>query len=379
MSGRDGWQKNDRFRWFPVKRRAMFSAILLLCMLFMGDGRVFLASQAKPQPEDGAGETMGYEDGDDFDLSEYEGDVTEDELDRALEEYIQQIDLDSLIQTGEAAGKVENPALTMKWENGNFTYILPNGNFFASSVPNGMITSEGVALKLPEGAVGLVRFNDEPEAYVNSWYFTKKGAYRVRLLMFQPPGDMAADFNLYEIHFYFTIIGEKENSLGAFPAPEGFYIKEVKRNKEPVKTDNERCVFLGEDGYYEIRCEAEGREGLFVETGFFKDTTAPFLSFSEEDWEEKIPGPVEFYPSEEDCLIYMDYNGNRGYAAGNVLTAAGNYELSVEDEAGNRRVYHLRIRQTYDLADGRILLLILILLAVAAIRLVAARRDMRVL
>ena len=75
----------------------------------------------------------------------------------------------------------------------------------------------------------------------------------------------------------------------------------------------------------------------------------------------------------------MDYNGNRGYAVGNVLTAAGNYELSVEDAAGNRRAYRLRIRQTYDLMDGRLLLLILIMLAIIGIRLAAARRDMRVL
>lgn len=394
MSGRGGRREAARFWRFFCGKRAAFSYVFLFCVLFMGGGTVSLASQAGLKPGTEGGEAAGPdgldsggfdemdagdEDGEDFDLSAYEGDVTEEELDQALEEYIRQMDLDALIQSGEAAGKVEDPPLTMEWEDGAFKYTLPNGNFFLSSVPNGMITAERVELKLPEGAIGLARFNDESEKFVNSRYFAEKGSYSMRLLMFQQPGDMATDYNLYEVHFCFTIIGKQEKALGAFPAPQGFDIKEVRRNGTPVKPDSERCFFLGEDGYYEIRCESEAGEGLFVETGFFKDTTAPFLSFSEEREPGGITGPVEFYPSEEGCRIYMDYNGNRGYAVGNVLTAAGNYELSVEDAAGNRRAYRLRIRQTYDLMDGRLLLLILIMLAIIGIRLAAARRDMRVL
>ena len=88
---------------------------------------------------------------------------------------------------------------------------------------------------------------------------------------------------------------------------------------------------------------------------------------------------MKFYPSEENCRVTVSYNGSRGYAVGNELTAAGNYELSVEDGAGNRRVYHLRIRQTYDPVDRRVILAVLLMAAAAAVRLVLLRRDMRVL
>ena len=75
----------------------------------------------------------------------------------------------------------------------------------------------------------------------------------------------------------------------------------------------------------------------------------------------------------------MNYNGSRGYAVSNSLTAAGSYELTVQDSVGNHRGYHIRIRQTYNLMDKRILLGILVLAAVAGVRLVFLRRNMKVL
>ena len=156
MSGRGGRREAARFWRFFCGKRAAFSYVFLLCVLFMGGGTVSLASQAGLKPGTEGGEAAGPdgldsggfdemdagdEDGEDFDLSAYEGDVTEEELDQALEEYIRQMDLDALIQSGEAAGKVEDPPLTMEWEDGAFKYTLPNGNFFLSSVPNGMITA----------------------------------------------------------------------------------------------------------------------------------------------------------------------------------------------------------------------------------------------
>lgn len=106
---------------------------------------------------------------------------------------------------------------------------------------------------------------------------------------------------------------------------------------------------------------------------------APFLSFSGEMELEGITGPVEIYPSEPDCQIFINYNGNHGYAAGSVLTAAGNYELSVKDDAGNERVYHFRIRQTYSLIDRRIIVAGIMVLVLGAVRFAALRRNMRIL
>lgn len=354
---------------------------LFVFLLSLGNRTVSLASQAAepPRTENGRNSDFDWEDEDFSDISDYEGDVTEDELDRALEEYLNQMDMGALIQESGTAGKVEDPVLITEPEQGKFKFTLPNGNFFVSSVPNGMITSDAVNLELPEGTVGLVNVNDEGEKFAGSWYFTKPGNYALRLLMYQQPGGMAVDYNLYEIRFYFTIIEERDNTLGVFPAPEGFVIGEVRRDGKPLNLSGERCCFLEDDGYYQIRCEWKEQEGIFADTSFIRDTTAPFLSFSEERKPEGVSGPIEFYPSEPDCRISMNYNGNHGYAVGNVLTAAGNYELSVEDMAGNRRTYHLRLRQTYNPADGRMILAVVAILVMAGIRLVMLRRDMRIL
>ena len=75
----------------------------------------------------------------------------------------------------------------------------------------------------------------------------------------------------------------------------------------------------------------------------------------------------------------MHYNGNGGYAVSNRLTAAGAYSLSVEDKAGNSRTYYVKLRQTYKLLDWRILLAAAVAVVFMAIKLLAARRDMRVL
>lgn len=359
--------------WPPADRKkAAALAWGFVLLLLLGNGEVTLASQGEILFETGADDDVS-------DISDYEGDVTEDELDRALEEYIRQMDMNSLIQEGGIAKKVEDPVLKTEWVQGKFKYILPNGNAFFSSVPRGTITSGGVDLELPEGTIGLVNFDDEGEKFADSWHFTKPGNYCVRLLMYQQPGSMAADYNLYEIRFYFTILERQDNTLGVFPAPEGFAIKEVKRDGKLLDLQGKRCFFLEDDGYYEIRCEWEEEEGVFIDTGFTRDTTAPFLSFSQEWGPEGALSPIEFYPSEQNCQITMNYNGNHGYAVGNVLTAAGNYELSVEDMAGNRRVYNLRIRQTYHLADKRILVAGAVILAIGAIRLIALRRDMKIL
>ncbi len=356
--------------------------VWLLVLLFsLGSRTVSLASQEAVPLQTENDQNLDFElDDEDFsDISDYEGDVTEDELDRALEEYIDQMDMGSLIQNHGTTGKVEDPVLLTEPVQGKFKFTLPNGNSFLSSVPKGMITSDAVDLELPEGTVGLVNVNDEGEKFAGSWHFTEPGNYALRLLLYQQPGDVTTDYNLYVIHFYFTIIEKRDNTLGIFYAPERFFIKEVKRNGELLKPQGERYYFLESDGYYEIRCEWKDQEGIFADTSFTRDTTAPFLSFSEEPGPEGVSGPIEFYPSESDCLVSMNYNGDHGYAVGNVLTAAGNYELSVEDEAGNRRSYYLRLRQVYNPVDRRVILAVLVILVIAGIRLVILRRDMRIL
>ena len=86
MSGRGGRREAARFWRFFCGKRAAFSYVFLLCVLFMGGGTVSLASQAGLKPGTEGGEAAGPdgldfggfdemdagdEDGEDFDLSAY--------------------------------------------------------------------------------------------------------------------------------------------------------------------------------------------------------------------------------------------------------------------------------------------------------------------
>lgn len=327
------------------------------------------------------GMTQGNEEDEDIqNLEDWEEEVSDEEIERILNEYLKNIDEGELQTESMTSSKVIDPVMEMKPEGQKkFRYTLPNGNYFISSIPNGMISAEAVDFELPEGTIGLVWKDDVSLAFPKSWHFTQKGNYHIRLLILQPLGDMTIDYNVYEVNFYFTIINRKDNTLGAVPAPNGFVITEARVDGKQQNIENKRCFFLKQDGYYEFEFESLEHEGLLLGTVFIRDTKAPFLSFSEEIKFEGVPGPVEFYPSEQGCEIYMNYNGSRGYAVSNSLTAAGSYELTVQDSVGNHRGYHIRIRQTYNLMDKRILLGILVLAAVAGVRLVFLRRNMKVL
>lgn len=327
------------------------------------------------------GMTQGNEEDKDIqNLEDWEEEVSDEEIERILNEYLKNIDEGELQTESMTSSKVIDPVMEMKPEGQKkFRYTLPNGNYFISSIPNGMISAEAVDFELPEGTIGLVWKDDVSLAFPKSWHFTQKGNYHIRLLILQPLGDMTIDYNVYEVNFYFTIINRKDNTLGAVPAPNGFVITEARVDGKQQNIENKRCFFLKQDGYYEFEFESLEHEGLLLGTVFTRDTKAPFLSFSEEIKFEGVPGPVEFHPSEQGCEIYMNYNGSRGYAVSNSLTAAGSYELTVQDSVGNHRGYHIRIRQTYNLMDKRILLGILVLAAVAGVRLVFLRRNMKVL
>ena len=313
-------------------------------------------------------------------LEELEEEMSDEELNQALEEYFQGIDGRTAEQDAVTPERVTDPAVRVETvRSGDFKYTLPNGNYFISSVPSGMITSGPVDFYAPEGVVGLVERDDVKVAFPDSWHFTEKGVYHMMFLVLQPPGDAAIDYIIYEVNFYFTIIGGMENSLGAVPAPEGFVINGARMDGKNQKVEQERCYFISGDGYYEIGFEAQGDLKASARTEFTRDTMAPFLSFSREIEPEGITGEVEFYPSEPGCRVYMHYNGNRGYAATNRLTAAGVYELSVEDKAGNSRIYHVRLRQTYSLVDWRVFGAAAVLAVFGLVRLLMVRRDMRVL
>ena len=310
-----------------------------------------------------------------------EDDLSEDELDELIESYFSKIESGAIGTEDIQSDVVTNPALLLTEESdGVLRYTFPNGNFFLTTVPQGMISSQPVDLSLSSGIVGVLRKDDVLNVMPESWHFSAPGNYHIKMLSYQSGAETVSNnYNVEEVNCYFTIVGAVDGRLGAVPAPDGFEIEEVRLDGQERSVDNRRCFFLTEDGRYEIQYVSGTDEPIRLSTVFVHDTTAPFLTFSKELDGKEADGPLEFYPSEPDCKIGMSFNGEKGYAVTNVLTTAGNYELRVEDAAGNQRSYHLRIRQTYDWRDARIVLIGVVFLAGLAVWLVFTRRNMRVL
>ncbi len=364
-------------------RRILAAAALTAALAVAGPcaGVTALADENRPargSPETPEEELLPEEFSEELEEGLEDG-MSEDDLDRMIEHYFSQIDVGE-IGTEIEAEVVVNPALRMEREtDGGIRYTLPNGNYFITTAPRGMVSSRPVDVRLSSGIVGVLKKDDVLDLMPDSWHFAGPGNYHIKMLSYQPASGSSGDYNVYEVNYYFTVVGGTDGRLGAVPAPEGFAITEVRLDGQPQPLEDERCFFLTADGRYEIRYADRQQEEILLETAFVHDTTAPFLSFSKEPEGKEAEGPLEFFPSEPDCRVILGYNGEQGYAVSNVLTAAGSYELCVEDAAGNKRSYYLRIRQTYDLLDPRLMAAGIVILAGLAVWMVSLRKNMKVI
>lgn len=371
MSGISGRSARERQRLMRSARESAAAFGLALCLAAGIPG----AARAEPAP--------GLQELTDEELSAAdfeEEELTNEELDALMERYFQGQGAGTADMGETISEKISDPVLTLSRDaDGSLRYTLPNGSFFLSTAAQGMISSEPVDMALPAGSVAVASHDDQLNVLPEAWHFSEEGSYHIKILSFQSSADGQADYNVYEVNFYFTIAGREENCLGAVPAPEGFAITQAWLDGRPIPVESDRCLFLGRDGRYEITYEDRDTGQIRLETVLCKDTTAPFLTFSQDPGGQELLPPLEFYPSEPGCRVRLSYNGSKGYMVGNSLTAAGNYELSVEDGAGNARSYRLRIRQTYDLFDRRIFIGGGLVAAALLLRVLFLRRHMRVL
>lgn len=306
-----------------------------------------------------------------------------EDLEALIEAYLEELREEPPGLEQEEIEKVVDPPLTVRPVNGGIRSTFPNGGYFTSTVPQGMTASQPVELSLSAGCIGIVEDGGLSFTMTGHRRFTEAGDYQVRILSYQPPEEslQKEDHALYESRFYFRILGETDSRMGAVPAPEGFTIFRVTLDGKPQKVADPRCFFLKGDGRYEIFCRSEELEGMEVRAAFTRDTTAPFLTFSQEpggEDGETVLGMVEYYPSEPDTTVRMRYNGEQGYAASSRLTVAGYYHLVVEDKAGNGREYRLRLKASTALLDARIVGGGIVLLLLFSAHLFFLRRDMRV-
>lgn len=306
-------------------------------------------------------------------------DVSDKEFEEMMDLYEAQMEYGKKTQELSSEIIKDPPLLMEDAGNGKIRYILPDQNFFTVTAPKDMITAQSVTIDLPDGAMGLVKKDDDTAFVMTDNVFSEPGVYQIRLLFYQPPSEQFQDYGIYEVNYRFTIIEKQNGVLGVMTAPDGFEIFEVLKNGVRQDAADPQYYFLQEDGNYEFWYRDLNTSQLCLKTSFVKDTTAPFLMFSKDITEKDVTGPVEFTPSESKCTIAASYNGNYGTIETTTLTAGGFYRLEVFDAAGNRRAYYLKLRQTYQLFDTKVIILIVMFLLGMGGRLFFLRRNMRVI
>ena len=312
------------------------------------------------------------------DLQMYDDEYDEAEIDQFAKEYLEQIGGGDIAIEEFEQNVIKDPPLKMKMtKEGMIRYTLPNGDYYDSSVPNGIITGNPVTLDPSAEVMTIVTKDGETSSLSRSGHFSEPGNYHIKLLFYKFATDGAEDYNIYEVNHYFTIVGRKVNHFGAVPAPDGFEIVSAKKDGVPLNIENPACLFLGGDGVFEIRYRDIATGSVYAVTSFERDITAPFLAFSKDISDGEVAGPVEFTTESVSDQVYLTYNGHTAKAMTNVLTTEGPYILKVEDEVGNSRLYRVTIKQNYSIFESRTIILALMLLLGSGVYLAISRRDMK--
>ena len=363
-----------------VKAALRFAAVLAFLGIFTFFPSLKLKVYAMSIPEELLQKAFEEEFGELEGMEDVPDDYENEDLEQLTEQYMEMFQENNFDVETFSGEIVESPRMEMEMSpEGRYRYILPNGEYYDATVPNGMVTSNPVRFYPPSEVAAVITKDGESTSIFHSWSFTEPGNYQVKMLFYGFDSDQFEDIRLYETYHYFTIVGKKENQLGAVPAPDGFEIVDVKKEGIPQLIDDPKCYFLEDDGLYEIRYRDIRTGSIYASTSFEKDTVAPFLEFSTDITKGPVKGPVEFYKDEASDQVYLYYNGNSSLISDNKLTSVGQYTLKVSDEVGNSRIYGLEIRQTYRMFDTKTIILALIFFLGAGLRFLLLRRDMKVI
>ncbi len=237
-----------------------------------------------------------------------------------------------------------------------YLYTLPNEYQFGINIPNGAVTSDPVRISAAEDSTELSVTKDNEEYDTNgSYYFSEPGSYVIDMLC-SPGNYSGTDLVMYQYRVSFTILRNGLSRQRFLNAPYGYEIGHVSCNGQPVEFTSGSCIYLNEDGNYQVRFSADGLPDYRI--SFKKDTQAPTLTFSQSITKKALKLPVSFEKQEPESNVTVYRNGSEAVLSGQALNQGGWYQIRVADEAGNTRDYHFFVKQTYHLFNKELLMLL---------------------
>ena len=219
-----------------------------------------------------------------------------------------------------------------------------SGEKVFASVTDGMIVNEPVRIMTSQGLEVRLHCNGNLLEEVNLSQINTPGQY---VLEARIMGEQ------YVRVMNFTVVGATTGLINSYPMPSGFVITGVELN---VKDENGQWVpaqpvwdrskvSMSQDGDYRVRYEC-ARNGMSYTLQTVIDHTPPSLAL-ENVVNGLAKGPVDISDLEEGCKIGITLNGGKmNYRE--KLTLSGDYEIILQDEAGNLTNYAFSILVYFD-------------------------------
>jgi len=285
---------------------------------------------------------------------------------------------------------VDSPALTARYDAADMSYVytFPNGRSFSMNVPLGGITNYAAVVATDEDT-DIIRYTEdgvlaaaadevENEGWIGSFSANETGSYA-----FTVESDTRDNvvWETYTSRGSFRIIRKDVPvNLSFIKAPYGFEIDGVYLDGAPVPVKDRQMTVLEKDGAYTVDFYPARVQGAgMYSVSFIRDTTPPYMTFSEDIHKGVIEGTLYFQPSEAGAGVDIYRNGLKMSAVPAGISAGGSYFMEVSDAVGNTREYSFEVshkRSTPYLFYGALLLFVLFIFVIAYLR---ARRDMGVL
>ena len=274
--------------------------------------------------------------------------------------------------------QVSNPEMELSYsaESGQFTYTLPDGEYFRSTVPFGGWAGIRAQVET-SGNMNVYRVlkDGEPQDFSEGLVFTQPGSYRIT--MWDNELGLNGDTS-YRIDYCFVLYSSRPQNVSHINAPMGFEVESVSWNGVSQGTADPSFAHLELDGTYEITFLAP-EAGARWSMRLTRDTTAPALWFSEDISGGRAEDYLDFIPSDPDCQIDILWNGQQAEAYGSRLAMDGRYVITVTDQAGNSREYDFTLRKGFSIWSGYMIIIPVLLAAAAGGTILYWRRHMRVL
>lgn len=236
-----------------------------------------------------------------------------------------------------------------------YLVTLENGFTFRSSVPEGMLINQSVAIYPGEGEYTLYR--GEEEVSLNERQETAEyGSYRL----------VSGDYE-----FTFEINNTYVNR-DTFTAPKGTRISTASFNGNTLDTGEGRLLTMEADGSYLVTLKGDYGEILEVELN--RDTEPPAVEVRIEGQTAQIS-----YASKDLASVTLSKNGGEPREFnGFTITETGNYILTVTDRAGNQTLKEFSLRYKINMYGVVAIAAVVTAAAAGAVILIRKKRNLTV-